>query len=176
MARMNARWHAKHPMPVKPTVEQRIRWHRAHQKHCACRPIPPKLRRLLAPSARPERECAEKVNIAEKLALFRDHWNPRIVAELNGQQVKVVKFDGPFVWHRHENEDELFLVVRGSFRMEFRERSVELGEGELIVVPRGVEHRPVAEHEVEVLLFEPSSTLNTGNVRNERTVVEPQRV
>ena len=108
----------------------------------------------------------EKVNLAEKLASFADHWNPRIVAELNGQQVKLVKFVGPFTWHFHEREDELFLVVRGSFRMEFRDRAVDLHPGEFIVVPRGVEHRPVAEREVEVLLFEPATTLNTGNVVN----------
>jgi mannose-6-phosphate isomerase-like protein (cupin superfamily) len=118
----------------------------------------------------------EKVSIAEKLELFHDHWKPRIVAELNGQHVKLVKFAGPFVWHRHESEDEMFLVLRGSFRMEFRDRDVELREGELIVVPHGTEHRPVAENEVAVLLFEPSATLNTGNVRNERTVERPQRI
>lgn len=118
----------------------------------------------------------DKVNIAEKLALFSDYWTPRIVAELNGQHVKVVKLKGPFVWHQHAGEDELFLVVRGRLRMEFRDRAVELGEGELIVVPRGVEHRPVAEAEVAVLLFEPASTLNTGDVRNERTVAEPERI
>jgi mannose-6-phosphate isomerase-like protein (cupin superfamily) len=118
----------------------------------------------------------EKVNIAEKLALFQDYWKPRIVAELNGQQVKVVKLQGPFVWHHHEREDEMFLVVRGSLRLEFRERDVELQAGELLVVPRGVEHRPVAEGEVEVLLFEPASTLNTGNVHDERTVAEPERI
>ena len=118
----------------------------------------------------------DKVNIAQKLALFDDYWTPRIVAELNGQQVKVVKLKGPFVWHQHAGEDELFLVVRGRLRMEFRDRAVELGEGELIVVPRGVEHRPVAEAEVAVLLFEPASTLNTGDVRNERTVAEPERI
>jgi mannose-6-phosphate isomerase-like protein (cupin superfamily) len=118
----------------------------------------------------------EKVNIAEKLVLFNDYWNPRIVAELNGQHVKVVKLKGPFVWHQHAGEDEMFLVVQGSLRMEFRDRAVELGEGEFIVVPRGVEHRPVAEAEVAVLLFEPASTLNTGNVRDERTVAEPERI
>jgi mannose-6-phosphate isomerase-like protein (cupin superfamily) len=118
----------------------------------------------------------DKVNIAEKQALFDDYWNPRIVAELNGQQVKVVKLKGPFVWHQHAGEDELFLVVRGHLRMEFRDRAVELGEGELIVVPRGVEHRPVAEADVAVLLFEPASTLNTGDVRNERTVAAPERI
>ena len=118
----------------------------------------------------------EKVNVSEKLALFSDYWNPRIVADLNGQQVKVVKLKGPFVWHQHAGEDELFLVVRGRLRMEFRDRAVELGEGELIVVPRGVEHRPVAEAEVAVLLFEPASTVNTGDIRNERTVAEPARI
>ena len=118
----------------------------------------------------------DKVNISEKLALFSDYWNPRIVADLNGQQVKVVKLKGPFVWHQHAGEDELFLVVKGRLRMEFRDRAVELGEGELIVVPRGVEHRPVAEAEVAVLLFEPASTLNTGDVRNERTVAQPERI
>jgi mannose-6-phosphate isomerase-like protein (cupin superfamily) len=118
----------------------------------------------------------EKVNLVEKLELFHDHWKPRIVAELNGQQVKLVKFAGPFVWHQHENEDEMFLVVRGTFRMEFRDRVVDLHKGEFIVVPHGTEHRPVAENEVAVLLFEPSATLNTGNVRNERTVERPQRI
>jgi mannose-6-phosphate isomerase-like protein (cupin superfamily) len=98
------------------------------------------------------------------------------VAELNGQQVKLVKFEGPFVWHHHEMEDELFLVVRGRFRMEFRDRHVWLEAGELIVVPRGVEHRPVADEPVEVLLFEPATTLNTGNVVNDRTVRELERI
>ena len=118
----------------------------------------------------------EKVNVAEKLALFSDYWNPRIVAELNGQLVKVVKLKGPFVWHQHAGEDEMFLVVQGGLRMEFRDRAVELGVGEFIVVPRGVEHRPVAEDEVAVLLFEPASTLNTGDVQNERTVAQPERI
>ncbi|WP_243338791.1 cupin domain-containing protein [Anaeromyxobacter soli] len=118
----------------------------------------------------------EKVNLAEKLALVDDFWHPRVVAELNGQHVKVVKLAGPFVWHQHEREDELFLVVRGELRMELRDRSIELREGELLVVPRGVEHRPVAEREVEVLLFEPAGTLNTGNVRDERTVDAPERI
>ena len=118
----------------------------------------------------------EKVNLAEKLALFCDHWKPRIVGELNGQHVKLAKLSGPFVWHQHEREDELFLVLRGVLRMEFRDRAVELREGELIVVPRGTEHRPVAEEEVAVLLFEPATTLNTGNVRDERTVERPERI
>jgi mannose-6-phosphate isomerase-like protein (cupin superfamily) len=105
----------------------------------------------------------EKINLAEKFLLFSDYWNPRIAGELNGQQVKLVKFKGPFVWHHHEHEDELFLVVRGSFDMEFRNRTVTLHEGEFLIVPRGVEHRPVAAEEVSVLLFEPATTLNTGD-------------
>jgi mannose-6-phosphate isomerase-like protein (cupin superfamily) len=118
----------------------------------------------------------EKVNIRQKLSEFHDHWSPKIVGELNSQQVKLVKFQGEFVWHHHENEDELFLVVRGRFRMDFRDRQVWLEEGELLIVPRGVEHRPVAPEEVHVLLFEPASTLNTGNVLDELTVREPDRI
>jgi mannose-6-phosphate isomerase-like protein (cupin superfamily) len=112
----------------------------------------------------------EKVSVREKLALFHDHWSPRVVGELNGQHVKLVKFRGEFVWHRHDHEDELFLVVHGRFRMDFRDRQVRLGEGEFLIVPRGLEHRPVAEEEVHVLLFEPAGTLNTGDVRDGRTV------
>ena len=118
----------------------------------------------------------EKVNVRDKLALFEEHWSPKVVGELNGQHVKLVKLLGEFVWHHHEEEDELFLVVEGRFRMEFRDRSVWIEEGELIVVPRGVEHRPVAEVEAHVLLFEPASTLNTGNVRDELTAVELDRI
>jgi mannose-6-phosphate isomerase-like protein (cupin superfamily) len=118
----------------------------------------------------------EKVNLAAAFARIDDHWQPRIAGELNGQHVKLVKFQGPFVWHHHEHEDELFLVVRGAFRMELRDRTIELGAGDFLIVPRGVEHRPVADEEVEVLLFEPVGTLNTGNVRNERTVAEPRRI
>jgi mannose-6-phosphate isomerase-like protein (cupin superfamily) len=118
----------------------------------------------------------DKINLAEKLALFKTHWDPKIVGELNGQQVKLVKFQGTFVWHQHEQEDELFLVVKGEFDMEFRDRRVTLKEGELIIVPRGVEHRPMAEQEVHVLLFEPASTLNTGNVHSAFTVASPQRL
>jgi mannose-6-phosphate isomerase-like protein (cupin superfamily) len=114
-----------------------------------------------------------KINLAEKFAQFSEHWSPRIVAALNGQEVKLVKFQGEFVWHHHEQEDELFLVVSGFFRMEFRDRTVDLREGEMLVVPRGIEHRPVAEHEVCVLLFEPASTLNTGTAGGDRTVSRP---
>jgi mannose-6-phosphate isomerase-like protein (cupin superfamily) len=118
----------------------------------------------------------DKVNVAEKLARVSEHWSPKIVGELNGQQVKVVKFLGPFVWHHHEHEDELFYVVKGRFRMEFRDRTLDIAAGEFLIVPRGVEHRPVADEEVEVMLFEPASTLNTGNVRNERTIERLERL
>lgn len=115
-------------------------------------------------------------SLSEKFGTVREQWSPRIVAELNGQHVKVVKFQGEFVWHHHDDEDEMFLVQRGSFRMELRDRVVELRAGDFIVIPRGVQHRPVADDEVEVVLFEPAGTLNTGNVLNERTVAEPARI
>jgi GrpB-like predicted nucleotidyltransferase (UPF0157 family)/mannose-6-phosphate isomerase-like protein (cupin superfamily) len=117
-----------------------------------------------------------KVNIREKFSCFHDHWSPKIVGELNGQHVKLVKFDGEFLWHKHDHEDELFMVVKGRFRMEYRDRHVWLEEGEFLIVPRGVEHRPVSEEEVHVLLFEPAGTLNTGDVENERTVQKPDRI
>ena len=107
-----------------------------------------------------------KVNLAEKFSLINDHWNPRVAGELNGQQVKLVKFKGPFTWHKHDAEDELFLVVKGSFIMEFRDKQVTVNEGEFIIVPHGVEHRPNAPEEVEVLLFEPATTLNTGDKKD----------
>lgn len=112
----------------------------------------------------------KKISLAEKLSRFTEHFQPKIVAELNGQHVKVGKLQGEFVWHHHEAEDEMFLVVKGQLRLEFRDGSVDLGPGECIVVPRGVEHRPVAEKEVHLVLFEPAGTLNTGSTRNERTV------
>jgi mannose-6-phosphate isomerase-like protein (cupin superfamily) len=118
----------------------------------------------------------EKVNLAEKLALFTEHWNPKIVGDLNGQQVKLVKFQGEFVWHHHDIEDELFLVVQGRFRMEFRDRQVWLETGEFMIVPHGVEHRPVADEEVSVLLFEPATTLNTGNAKSNLTVEQLQKI
>jgi len=118
----------------------------------------------------------EVVNLAAKLQRIDRAWQPKIVAELNGQQVKLVKLEGEFVWHHHEHEDELFLVLDGRLRMEFRDRAEELGPGELIVVGRGVEHRPVALGEVQVLLFEPASTRNTGNLVNERTVAAPEKI
>jgi mannose-6-phosphate isomerase-like protein (cupin superfamily) len=118
----------------------------------------------------------DKVNLSEKLALFSDHWNPRVLGELNGQHVKVVKFQGEFVWHDHADEDELFLVLRGSFRIDFRDKSVTLSEGDFIIVPRGVEHRPVAEHEVEVMLFEPAQTRHTGDVESDLTVHQYERI
>ena len=117
-----------------------------------------------------------KVNIKEKLSLFSDHWNPRIAGELNGQHVKLVTFQGEFVWHKHENEDELFYVLDGEFDMQFRDKTVRLQEGEFLIVPRGVEHRPVAEKEVAVMLFEPASTLNTGDAGGERTKDELEKI
>ncbi len=117
-----------------------------------------------------------KVNLAEKLGLFSDTWRPRIVGELNGQDVKIVKLQGPFVWHHHDAEDELFLVLKGRLRMEFQGGLVLLDPGEFLIVPRGLEHRPVADEEVHVMLFEPRTTLNTGNVTSERTLAELERI
>jgi mannose-6-phosphate isomerase-like protein (cupin superfamily) len=117
-----------------------------------------------------------KVNLAEKFGLFDEYWSPKIVGELNGQVVKIAKLKGEFLWHHHEGEDELFLVVKGRLVIRLRDRDVVLEEGELFVVPRGVEHMPVAEQEAHVLMFEPQSTLNTGNVRTERTVEEVERI
>ena len=111
----------------------------------------------------------DKVNLRQTLASFSEYWQPRIVGALNGQEVKIAKIQGEFVWHHHENEDEMFLVVHGAITLQLRDRDVHLAEGEMFIVPRGVEHRPVAEQEAHILLFEPAGTLNTGNVRNERT-------
>jgi mannose-6-phosphate isomerase-like protein (cupin superfamily) len=110
-----------------------------------------------------------KVNIDEKLSLFSEYWDPRIVGELNGQYVKLVKFKGEFVWHKHDNEDEMFYVLKGKFNMEYRDKTVEINENEFVIVPKGVEHRPVAPEEVSVMLFEPKTILNTGDTRNEFT-------
>lgn len=118
----------------------------------------------------PEPQMPQPFALDEKFALIHEYWQPRIVGELNGQQVKLAKLLGEFVWHHHEDEDELFLVHRGRLRMEFRDTVVELGPGEVIIVPRGVEHRPVADEMVEVVLFEPGTTRNTGQHLNERTV------
>jgi len=123
----------------------------------------------------------QKISLTEKLSAFCDHWSPKIIGELNGQHVKLVKFQGEFVWHHHENEDELFLVLHGSFRMDYRdaagqEQAIGIAEGELIIVPKGVEHRPCAAEEVHVLLFEPAGTLNTGNVRTVQTVDAPRKL
>jgi mannose-6-phosphate isomerase-like protein (cupin superfamily) len=110
-----------------------------------------------------------KVNLLEKFSLFSEHWDPKVAGELNGQQVKLVKFEGEFIWHKHDHEDELFFVVKGSFKMELRDQTIELNEGEFLIVPKGVEHKPVADKEVWVMLFEPTTTLNTGNVIDEKT-------
>lgn len=118
----------------------------------------------------------EVINIKEKLDKFSDYFNPRIIAELNFQHVKLGKFKGDFIWHSHKDEDELFLVVKGKFTMDFRDRSVEIKEGEMIVVPKGVEHRPRADEEVHVILFEPAGTLNTGNVIDQLTKTELEKI
>lgn len=118
----------------------------------------------------------DKVNISEKLSQFKDYYNPRIIGELNGQYIKAVKLKGEFVWHHHDHEDELFLVIQGNLKMEFRDKTVEVNPGEFIIVPRGVEHKPVADDEVHILLFEPDSTLNTGNVQNEKTRKELEKI
>lgn len=112
----------------------------------------------------------EKINLEQQFNLFNDHWNPRIVAELNGQQVKLAKVKGEFVWHDHLNEDEMFLIIRGTLRIEFRDRTEVLQAGEMLVVPKGVEHKPIAEEEVWLMLLEPASTKHTGEVRDARTV------
>lgn len=117
----------------------------------------------------------EKVNLSEKFATFSDYFHPRIAGELNGQQVKLVKFQGEFVWHHHDNEDELFYVVKGSFDMQMRDKIITVNTGEFLIMPRGVEHKPVAKDEVEIMLFEPATTLNTGNIQNEMTVKDPEK-
>ncbi|WP_375580689.1 cupin domain-containing protein [Marivirga tractuosa] len=111
----------------------------------------------------------EKVNLNQKFSLFSEHWSPKIVGELNGQHVKLAKLKGEFVWHKHDEEDELFFVVKGNLKMEYRDRTVEIKENEFLIIPRGVEHKPVAEEEVWVMLFEPASTLNTGDTESEMT-------
>ncbi len=119
----------------------------------------------------------EKINLEEKFSLFQDHWNPRIIGELNGQHVKITKFKGPFDWHHHDEEDEFFMVIKGSFEMQLRDKTILLNTGECLIVPRGVEHRPVADEEVEILMFEPASTVNTGNLTNsERTRTDLERL
>jgi mannose-6-phosphate isomerase-like protein (cupin superfamily) len=118
----------------------------------------------------------DKVNLAQKFSLFHDCWSPKIAGELNDSYVKLVKFKGEFVWHHHKAEDELFLVVRGKLLIRLRDRDVSLEEGEFVIVPRGVEHLPIAEQEAHVLLLEPKSTVNTGNVRSERTVTDLERI
>ena len=137
---------------------------------------PPKVSRISSPQPRfvSSPRCfnfvtMEKVNVHQKLALFSEHWSPKIVGELNGQQVKLAKFKGEFTWHQHEAEDELFFVLNGSFKMEYRDKTITVNENEFLIVPKGTEHRPVADEEVCVMLFEPATTLNTGNTVNDLT-------
>lgn len=118
----------------------------------------------------------QKVNLAEKFSLFTDFYNPKIVGELNNQHVKLAKLKGEFIWHKHDMEDELFLVIKGKLKMELRDKTIEIDEGEFIIVPHGVEHRPVADEEVHILLFEPASTLNTGNVQHEMTRIDLEKL
>lgn len=116
----------------------------------------------------------DAINLSEKLSLFDEAWSPKIIAALNGQHVKLARFEGAFVWHQHDDEDELFLVIEGKLRIELRDKALTLGPGEMCVVPRGVQHRPVAEPSAKVLLFEPESTLNTGDAAGDRTVDAPE--
>jgi mannose-6-phosphate isomerase-like protein (cupin superfamily) len=118
----------------------------------------------------------ESVNLKDKFGKFRDYWKPRVIGEVNDCQVKAVKLKGEFIWHHHDNEDELFLVVKGALRMKFRDREAVVREGEFVIVPRGVEHLPVADEEVHIVLIEPRTTLNTGNIQNERTVSQLERI
>lgn len=118
----------------------------------------------------------EKVNVAEKFTLFHEYWNPKIAGEINDSYVKLVKLKGEFVWHQHENEDEMFFVVKGKLLIKFRDKDVWLNEGEFLIVPKGVEHMPVAEEEVHVLLLEPKTTLNTGDQVNEKTVTDLEKI
>jgi mannose-6-phosphate isomerase-like protein (cupin superfamily) len=118
----------------------------------------------------------EKVNLTQKLGLFDEYWSPKIVGELNGQVVKIAKLKGDFLWHHHEAEDEFFMVVKGRMVIKLRDQDVPLGEGEFFIVPRGVEHKPVAEEEAHILMFEPEATLNTGNVQSARTVEKPEAI
>lgn len=118
----------------------------------------------------------EKVSISEKLDLIHDTWNPRIVGELNGQHVKLSKVSGEFVWHKHDSEDEMFLVIKGNFKIELRDKTIEVKPGEFIIIPKGIEHKPVADGEAHILLFEPAGTLNTGNVKNDFTRESLQKI
>ena len=111
----------------------------------------------------------KKINISQKIAQFNDHWNPRIIGELNKQHVKLAKIKGEFIWHKHDHEDEMFLVLKGTLKIEFRDRTETIQENEIIIVPKGVEHKPIAEEEVSIMLFEPATTINTGALENERT-------
>jgi len=117
-----------------------------------------------------------KINIGEKLQQFSDYWNPRIVGELNGQYVKLVKVQGEFIWHQHKDEDELFMLITGNFSIELRDKTIQLKPGEMVIIPKGVEHKPIAEGEAHILLFEPKEVLNTGNIQNERTRTQLEKI
>lgn len=128
---------------------------------------------VLVNGCQQEFESMEKINLLQKFSLFTERWSPKIIGELNGQHIKLSKFEGEFVWHKHETEDEAFFVIKGSFTMELRDKTVVLNEGDMLIVPKGVEHKPIAENEVWVMLFEPAGTLNTGDVVDKKTISEP---
>ena len=118
----------------------------------------------------------DKVNLVQKFSLFQEYWSPKIAGELNDSYIKLVKLKGEFVWHHHDTEDELFLVIKGRLLIKLRDQDIFLEEGEFVIIPRGVEHLPIAEEEAHVLLLEPKTTLNTGNIHNERTVADVERI
>ena len=118
----------------------------------------------------------EKINLAQKFDLFNDHWSPKIIGELNGQNVKLAKVKGEFVWHNHKDEDELFYIIKGCLKIEFKDKTVTLNEGELLIIPKGVEHKPIAEEEVWIMLFEPASIKHTGAVKDALTVEEYDKI
>ena len=132
--------------------------------------------RVLSKDNSENKICMEKVTLLQKFDLINEHWSPKIVGELNEQQVKLAKLKGEFIWHKHENEDEAFFVMKGSFTMELRDKNIVLNEGDMLIVPKGVEHRPVADEEVWVMLFEPATTLNTGDVADEKTKHQLERI
>ena len=118
----------------------------------------------------------EVLNLKEKFNLFNDHWSPKIIGELNGQEIKIAKVKGEFVWHNHKDEDELFFIIKGKLKIEFRDKTVELNEGEMLIIPKGVEHKPIAEDEVSLMLFEPANTKHTGDVKHQLTVEKYERI
>ena len=118
----------------------------------------------------------KKINLKNKFNLFNDHWNPRIIGEMNGQDIKIAKVKGEFIWHNHKNEDELFLIIKGTLKIQFSDKTIELNKGEILIIPKGVEHKPIAEEEVWLLLFEPNSTKHTGNIKSDITINKFEKI